>query len=637
MTPPPGAPGFLDDALGSDLDDVGEARMAGHFLGQGLVEADDLEAARADARADGVTLCSVLLARGLVERRDVFAARAELWGMDFIDLGADDVCQLSATKAGINVLLDHRWVPLRRMDGAERVVAVCEPPSGAVLDEILSALGAERVSFVLATDRAIDESLLAGFDKHLAARAALDLADSRPDLSAEEPAALWQKVAGIAVPLGLVVGFAANWQVTLSALLCVLNVMFALAVGMKVAIAVVGARARRRSSAPSVSSAPTARVLEGAELPTVTVLVPAYREANVVTDVVDCIASLDYPTAKLQVLVLLEEGDDETIEAANAAEMPSFVHLVVVPSVGPRTKPKACNVGLALATGELLVIYDAEDRPEPDQLRLAAAAFAGAASSTVCFQARLNYYNTYQNFLTRMFTIEYSTWFDFVLPGLEAMRLPIPLGGTSNHFRTSALRAVGGWDPYNVTEDADLGLRASALGLEVGVIDSTTWEEACSETRAWIRQRTRWIKGYIITAMVQLRRPSTALARLGWRGMVGLFGIVLGTPVLFLSAPLVWAFWLYTFLGGVVPDFVVPTWLSWVSLVTLVGGNVAMIAVGALAARRRGQNRLAGFALLNPVYWVLHSVAAWRALFQVATSPSVWEKTPHGISHGPPT
>ena len=217
--------------------------------------------------------------------------------------------------------------------------------------------------------------------------------------------------------------------------------------------------------------------------------------------------------SKLQVLLLMEADDDETIAAAKAARPPDHVRFVVVPAGGPQTKPKACNVGLALAEGEFLVIYDAEDRPEPGQLREVVARFLETPDDVVCLQARLNYFNARENLLTRMFTLEYSFWFDDMLPGLDAMRLPIPLGGTSNHFRVSALRELGGWDPYNVTEDADLGVRAAAEGKTVGIIESTTWEEACSEWKAWIRQRTRWIKGYMVTALVHMRRPRQLSAR----------------------------------------------------------------------------------------------------------------------------
>ena len=263
------------------------------------------------------------------------------------------------------------------------------------------------------------------------------------------------------------------------------------------------------------------------------------------------------------------------------------------------------------------------------------ARFRQTPEDVVCLQARLNYFNARENLLTRMFTLEYSFWFDYMLPGLDAMRLPIPLGGTSNHFRVSALRELGAWDPYNVTEDADLGVRAAAEGKTVGITESTTWEEACSEWKAWIRQRTRWIKGYMVTALVHMRRPRQLLRETGVRGVFGVLGLIAGTPAMFLACPLVWAFWLFTFLGGTVAGFHLPPWVETATFVNLVVGNGAMILLSALAARRRHAYDLIPFALLNPAYWMLHSIAAYRALWQLVVSPSHWEKTPHGIVHGP--
>jgi glycosyltransferase XagB len=335
------------------------------------------------------------------------------------------------------------------------------------------------------------------------------------------------------------------------------------------------------------------------------------------------------------VLVLLEPDDEETIAAAKRARPPDWVRLYVVPPGGPQTKPRACNLGLALAEGEFLTIYDAEDRPQPDQLRRAVAAFATADERVACFQARLNYFNSRENILTRMFTLEYTAWFDAMLSGLDQWKVPLPLGGTSNHFRTSMLRELWGWDPYNVTEDADLGIRASIEGTLIGTIASTTWEEGCSEWRAWVRQRTRWIKGYMVTTFVHLQRPVHLYRSLGVRGVIGFAALVMGTPITFLVYPLVLGFWLFTFLGGHVPGFHLPTWVGVAAFANFAAGNLAMIAVTAAASWRRGARDLTPFALLNPAYWVLHSIAAWRALLQLVRSPSLWEKTPHGIVHGP--
>ena len=335
--------------------------------------------------------------------------------------------------------------------------------------------------------------------------------------------------------------------------------------------------------------------------------------------------------------MLLELDDVETNEAAQRIDAPDHVHFVVIPPGGPQTKPKACNVGLALAEGRYLVIYDAEDRPDPGQLREVVGRFADADPDLVCLQARLNYVNATENLLTRCFTLEYSFWFDSMLPGLDALRLPIPLGGTSNHFSVSALRYLRGWDPYNVTEDADLGLRAASHGVRVGITESTTWEEACSHVRPWIRQRTRWIKGYMVTALVHSRRPVHFWQENGVRGTVGLVGLIMGTPAMFLAAPFLWVLFLYSFLGGPTSFLDMPQWAKDAAFANFVIGNLSVMALSALAARRRRAYDLIPYALLNPAYWILHSIAAWRALYQLFRSPGHWEKTPHGLRHGPRT
>ena len=647
------------------------------LVDNGVLSPEMLDRRLLEQREQGSPLGRILMAHGDVTRLQLWAALAEAWSIDSIDLIANPPDPALLDGIDSSVLLSERWVPVRveqdERGGSVAIVAVCDEPDPARGTAIAARLDVRSVKFVATTDWDVEQAILAAYSEELVTRAAFELAERRPELSAADPVAVWQKVAGLAVPAVLVVGALINWRMTLLGVLVVLNAVFCVGVAFKLFACVVGMfklrrirvqaqRANEDADRPRLDSGLTDQQIHGEfrvpadattvgnplvegrtagwdipdiELPVFTILVPAYREANVVSEIVEHVSELDYPLSKLQVLLLLEADDTETILAAKAARPPDFVRLVVVPPGGPQTKPKACNVGLAMADGEFLVIYDAEDRPEPGQLREVVATFRTASPETVCVQARLNYFNTETNILTRMFTLEYSFWFDYMLPGLDALKLPIPLGGTSNHFRVDALRELGGWDPFNVTEDADLGVRASAMGLQVGIIDSTTWEEACSEWQAWIRQRTRWIKGYMVTTLVQLKHPLDAWRSLGLRGMVGLVGLIAGTPALFLAAPLVWIFFLYTFLGGVVPQFALPGWTTTMTFLTLVVGNGAMIALTALAARRRRNNRLAAFALLNPLYWVLHSIAAWRALFQLVTKPSHWEKTPHGIVHGP--
>ncbi|MFI4983169.1 MAG: glycosyltransferase, partial [Nevskiales bacterium] len=288
------------------------------------------------------------------------------------------------------------------------------------------------------------------------------------------------------------------------------------------------------------------------------------------------------------------------------------------------------------ARGEYLVVYDAEDQPEPDQLKKALLAFQRGPRALVCVQAALNYYNWNENFLTRMFTLEYSFWFDYLLPGLDRLGLPIPLGGTSNHFRTTVLRELGGWDPFNVTEDADLGIRAAMHGYRVGIVNSTTFEEANKQLGNWIRQRSRWIKGYMQTALVFSRDPYGLVRRAGWKHTLGFALLIGGTPLIFLIQPisialtLVWLFTRNSALEALFPPVVL-----YISLFNLLIGNALAIYVNMFAVFKRRLHMLVLFSLFNPLYWVLHSIASFKALGQLFTKPYYWEKTTHGLTrHG---
>jgi len=385
-------------------------------------------------------------------------------------------------------------------------------------------------------------------------------------------------------------------------------------------------------SAGITVSADELAALRDEALPPYTILVPLFHETESLDRLLEGLRAIDYPADRLQALLLLEEDDAATREAVRSKELPPFARVIVVPDGHPKTKPRACNVGLAHATGEYLVIYDAEDRPEPDQLKKAVVAFAKTPTDVICLQARLNFYNKRQNLLTRLFTLEYSMWFDLFLPGLSDLGAPIPLGGTSNHFRTARLRELMGWDPFNVTEDCDLGVRIARRGYATRMLDSTTWEEACSHPRHWIRQRSRWVKGYIQTYLVALRRPFAIARRVGLARALGFHVMVGGTPFSLLVNPLYWTLttlWFTLRWEGVTRLFPFPIVL-W-GLVCLFAGNFAFVYATLLAAFRRGDYDLVKYGLLVPFYWLLMSVGAWKGFLQLLTRPSYWEKTRHGL------
>jgi cellulose synthase/poly-beta-1,6-N-acetylglucosamine synthase-like glycosyltransferase len=369
--------------------------------------------------------------------------------------------------------------------------------------------------------------------------------------------------------------------------------------------------------------------------PMYTILCPLYKEALVVPQFIEAMKSINYPKRKLEVLLLLEENDMETIETIRAMKLQRSFKVTIVPHSIPKTKPKACNYGLLRAKGEYAVIYDAEDIPDPLQLKKAVIAFEQSDATIGCIQAKLNYYNWSQNLLTRLFTLEYSLWFNLILTGLQSIRAPIPLGGTSNHFRTCILRELGGWDPFNVTEDADLGIRLAKRGLKTAILDSTTYEEANSAVGNWLKQRSRWIKGYIQTYLVHMR-DVREFSRHGRRIDMVTFQLVIGGKIIsMLINPLLWVttvgYFLYRASFGAFVETLYITPIFYIGATSLIIGNFLYLYYYMIGSLRQGRPELVVFAVFVPLYWLMMSVAAVYALHDLIMRPFHWHKTKHGL------
>lgn len=388
----------------------------------------------------------------------------------------------------------------------------------------------------------------------------------------------------------------------------------------------------QRSAAEIVIISEELERLDEHTLPTYTILAPLYREANVLEQLVNGLEALDYPKKKLDIKLLLEEDDLETLDKCKSLRLPPHFQMLILPRSYPRTKPKALNYGLLEARGKYLTIYDAEDLPESDQLKKAVIAFEKYGNDFFCFQAKLNYYNQRQNLLTAFFTTEYSFWFDLMLPGLTAARALIPLGGTSNHFKTQKLKEIGGWDSYNVCEDCDLGVRLSRRGYQTAILDSTTWEEANSKIWNWIRQRSHWVKGYIQTYLVHMRHPIRLHRELGWKRFWQFQLVIGGVPFHLLINPIFWLLLIVYFLTrwGFIEQLF-PVWIFVLAFINFYFGNFVFVYLNVLGAMRRKYYSLVKVALLCPLYWVLMSIGAWKGLLQLVHSPHYWEKTIHGF------
>lgn len=367
------------------------------------------------------------------------------------------------------------------------------------------------------------------------------------------------------------------------------------------------------------------------ELPVYTILIALRDEANMVPQLAAAMRRLDYPPEKLDIKFVVESVSRSTLEAVASELEDARFELVIVPEAAPQTKPKALNYALPLVRGEFLVIFDAEDIPQANQLRRAASIFA-AEPGLDCVQAELVVDNAAENGLTALFAGEYSGQFGLLLPALARWKMPLPLGGTSNHFRVQSLREVGGWDAFNVTEDADLGVRLSRLRYRTGAFNARTYEEAPIKSGPWMRQRTRWMKGWMQTFIVHNTRPRQFLQDIGWRNFL-IFQAYVGGMIF--SAPLHSVFALVLavrFTMGWEPGFSPYDFWGLAQIVILITGYSAAFLISVMGMVRLGMRSLLWWQLLLPFYWLLTSWASIRALYELMFRPYFWAKTPHGLT-----
>ncbi len=597
------------------------------FAARRLLSEEQILEASMLARDWGTSLVQVMLARRWIDSRTLYSEIASHYRLPFIDLEAQRPDPRLLSKFDAVTMGVRQSIPLGHQDG-NYVVATARPGPAALL-EIEDMFG-KGTQIVVAEAHAISRALQHGFREEHSHRAVFALAELDPEMSAQQVFTPLQVVIIYVLVCAFLLGIALAAAKTLIILNVALTVLYLGNFLFKALLVWVGGSAQLDSSA---AIAAEARLLQDDELPIFTILVPMFKEPEVLPILANALRNLDYPLGKLDIKIVLEETDHETIDAALSLGLEGVFEVLLVPQSHPQTKPKACNYALHYARGDFLVIFDAEDKPEPDQLKKVIAAFRQMPHNTACIQCRLNYYNARENWLTRMFTLDYSLWFDLMLPGLERLRIPIPLGGTSNHFRMSVLRELNAWDPFNVTEDADLGIRLTQKGYRVGVIDSTTYEEANVSIPNWIRQRSRWVKGYMQTFLVHTRRPIHLFRTIGPLGVFGFVAFIGGTFLTGLLNPIFWAtFLLWLVVGSEAIASYFPPVILYLSLLNLLAGNGLLIYLSMIAPFRRRWSDLAPWSLTIVGYWVLMTIASYKALGQLLFNPYYWEKTQHGLS-----
>ncbi len=586
----------------------------------------DLNRALALQRHEDVQLGHILVAHGMVSERNLLTALSEQFQAPIADLDTHRPKADLLTGLSPETCLKHGFLPwfLER----DKLVVACANPSQ--FDQICQLLRAEhqgQIELAIASAPSIQRHIAQIWSSDLSAKA-----DSKcpPRYSCRT----WARPLGRPIILAvlaslMLVGYLlpvpSMWLLFCWVMLNLLAMttlrLTALGQQMQVWLAAF------RNGTPKPS-----KIASISKLPKVSVLVPLYKEAEILPKLIARLARTDYPKELLEICLVLEEGDEKTHQAVRMTQLPPWMRAIEVPKSRLKTKPRAMNFALDFCRGDIIGIYDAEDAPESDQILRIVRHFHSTGPEVACIQSYLDYYNPKQNWLARCFTIEYAIWFRLVLQGVERMRLPVPLGGTSVFFRREALEKLGAWDAHNVTEDADLGMRLARFGYRCAFEPTTTHEEANCHTFPWIKQRSRWLKGYAMTWITHMRSPRALYRELGPKGFLTFNVLLLGTISSFLLAPAIWSFWLIAF--GFTPAFasLLPD-MAWQVLgATFVGSEIVLGVLGIVATSGKGHRFLIPWVPTMVAYWPLGTIAAYKALYELLFAPFYWDKTHHGIS-----
>ncbi|WP_193142439.1 MULTISPECIES: glycosyltransferase [unclassified Meridianimarinicoccus] len=563
---------------------------------------------------------------GLAEH-DLLAALEDQWGARRIDLEAHAPDPTLIQAMGLEACLQHRMVPWRRI-GAATVIAAVYPERFEAERPALEALFGP-VMLALTSETGLRRSLNRCLPLEIRHR-------NEARLTALHSCRAWTcrpfRLAAIGLSLGVVAGFVAApvlafWLLTCLALLALISLT-----ALKT---MAGVAAFRRPAAHEGAKIIRLHPPTRLKRPVVSLLVPLYREDRIAERLLRRLQRIKYPAALLDICLIVESDDTVTRDCLKRTVLPVHIRVLTVPEGMVKTKPRAMNHALDHCRGSIVGVYDAEDAPDPDQIAHVVTRFNEAPPDIACLQGRLSFYNARQNWLSRCFTIDYAVWFTMVLPGISRMGLPIPLGGTTLFFRREVLEKIGAWDAFNVTEDADLGIRLYRHGYRTELIVSTTMEEANCRIWPWIRQRSRWMKGYAMTYATHMRRPRQLWRDLGPRGFFAVQVILLSALVQALLAPALWSWWLIALgLPHPLQDLLSTGALIAITAVLILCEGINL-ALAVLALRRSHHRALTPWILaLNP-YFMLQSLAALKALVEMAYRPFFWDKTEHGLDETP--
>ena len=603
----------------------GAYRSFGQYLmDRNILSASQLLHARTALHGTDAGLQDVLIAQGILTNDSYAYLFADWQGLGFTDLSdiAPDPALVRPVKA--QTYLKLMLLPVYK-DRGTTYVATAHPEK---FDTAIQALAEDLgpVAPLVTTEAALEAKIIALFGDTLTNAASTRVPDIESCRSWEPDASRRLITTALAFFCALAI---VVWQPVFSftALTAWASFTLMIASTMKL-MAFVAYVTQRARAAPPI----TGKQVPPAPRPVISILVPLFREKEIASALLQRLARLTYPKHLLDVVLILEENDHVTQEAVASATLPHWMRVIIVPDGQPRTKPRAMNYALDFCRGEIIGIFDAEDAPAPDQLDRVAERFATGPDDLVCLQGVLDYYNARQNWLARCFTIEYATWFRVMMPGMARLGLAIPLGGTTLYFKRGPLEKLGGWDAHNVTEDADLGFRLARHGYRTEMLHTTTREEATCHFLPWIKQRSRWLKGYMVTYLVHMRQPRALLRQLGAWKFLGFQMHFVTALSQFLLAPLLWSLWLIV-LGLPHPllHFVSEDWLQTLGILFL-GTELCTVAAAFVAVSGRAHRHLIFWVPTIHFYFPLGVLAAYKALYELVFAPFYWDKTQHGHS-----
>ncbi|MFZ1727030.1 MAG: glycosyltransferase family 2 protein [Albidovulum sp.] len=576
-----------------------------------------LKAAALRDRED-VPLGDILLTHGWVTDADLMAALAQQWSAKPVDLVAEPPDTRLLDRLGVEFCLRELALPCRRIGGAT-VIATAYPESFA---DLCTRLPADfgPVAMALAPEHDIHAALIAARETHLAR-----LAETRvpADQSCRRQGARRSRGAAYLLLAGVLLGLLLWPMLAFAAIsaFAVTSLLLFTALKFMAFVSLLGSKGKG-----------TGQVLPlPARLPVVSVLVPLFHETDIAHRLVERLGKISYPKELFDVLLVIEETDHQTRDALTRVRLPRWIRIITVPDGPIRTKPRALNYALDFARGAIIGVWDAEDAPASDQIHKVVRQFHNSGPEVACLQGILDYYNARYNWLSRCFTIEYAALFRVILPGFAKMGLVLPLGGTTLFFRRAALEKLGRWDAHNVTEDADLGVRLARAGYRTDMIDTVTEEEPNCRPLPWVKQRSRWLKGFAMTWATHMRDPVRLWRELGARRFIGVQVFFIGTLAQFLLAPVLWSFWLLLFdlphpLGAYLAPWAVTALAS-----AFVAMELVNITLGAWGVRGPGHRHLMKWVPSLLIYFPLATLAAYKAAYEWVVKPFYWDKTMHGI------